>query len=248
MTLKEKAEVFLGLHKPGDPVILPTVWDAWSAKLVQEGGFAAITVGSHPLADSVGKGDGEGMDFADVTRRVREITAAVDIPVSVDLESGYGLKPGDLIEGLLEAGAVGFNIEDTVHREGKRLRAPQEHADLIAELRQAADGTGVHVVINARTDVIMRPDVTGDKIEEALSRLRLCATAGADVLYPVGVHNAETQRRLCSELPLPVNAIDFPEKASRAQYAELGAARVSFGPFLQRALTTEATRLFEAWR
>ncbi|MFC9994304.1 isocitrate lyase/phosphoenolpyruvate mutase family protein [Nocardia sp. NPDC127526] len=248
MTLKEKAATFLGLHKPGDPVILPTVWDAWSAKLVQEAGFSALTVGSHPLADSLGKGDGEGMAFADVTGRVREITTAVSIPVSVDLESGYGLKPFHIIEGLLDAGAVGFNIEDTVHSEGKRLREPQEHADLIAELRQVADATDVHVVINARTDVIMRPDVTGDKIEEALSRLRLCAAAGADVLYPVGVHDAETQRRLCAELPLPVNAIDFPEKATRAQYAELGAARISFGPFLQRALAAEANRLFEAWR
>ncbi|WP_234293587.1 isocitrate lyase/phosphoenolpyruvate mutase family protein, partial [Nocardia jinanensis] len=114
-TLPEKAAAFLALHRPGDPVILPTVWDAWSADLVQQEGFPALTVGSHPLANSVGKSDREGMAFADVLGRVREITAAVDVPVSVDLESGYGVEPAALIDGLLQAGAVGFNLEDTVH-------------------------------------------------------------------------------------------------------------------------------------
>ncbi|MEV6770735.1 isocitrate lyase/phosphoenolpyruvate mutase family protein [Nocardia sp. NPDC051030] len=250
MTLKEKAATFLELHKPGDPVILPTVWDAWSAKLVQEAGFRALTVGSHPLADSLGKADQEGMAFTDVLGRIREITATVDIPVSVDIESGYGLKPAQLVEGLLEAGAIALNIEDTVHGEGGRLRAPQEHADLVGELRQAADANGVHLVVNARTDVFMRPDTgtPAERLESALTRLRLAAEAGADVLYPVGLHEPEIQRTLCTELPLPVNAIGIPDQGSSSYFAELGVARVSFGPFLQRALTTEANRLLAAWK
>lgn len=250
MTLKEKAATFLELHQPGNPAILPTVWDAWSAKLVQDGGFAALTVGSHPLADSVGKHDQEGMAFTDVTGRIREITATVDIPVSVDVESGYALKPSQLVEGLLEAGAVGLNIEDTVHSEGGRLREPQEHADLVAELRQAADSNGVHLVINARTDVFMRPDTgtPAERLESALHRLRLAAAAGADVLYPVGRHDPETQRLLCTELPLPVNAIGIPDQGDRAYFAELGVARVSFGPFLQIALAAETNRLLQRWK
>ena len=113
--LAQRAEALLALHQPGNPVVLPTVWDAWSAKLAVSAGFVALTVGSHPVADSVGKPDGEGMSFDDLTTRVAQITSAVEVPVSVDVESGYGEAPGRLISGLLEAGAVGLNIEDTVH-------------------------------------------------------------------------------------------------------------------------------------
>ncbi|HEY9267713.1 MAG TPA: isocitrate lyase/phosphoenolpyruvate mutase family protein, partial [Mycobacterium sp.] len=128
--LKGRAETLLALHRPGDPVILPTVWDAWSARLAVDAGFAALTVGSHPVADSVGKPDNEGMTFDDLLTRVAQITAAVDVPISVDIESGYGEDPARLIEGLLSVGAVGLNIEDTVHSEGGRLRSADEHAEL----------------------------------------------------------------------------------------------------------------------
>ena len=156
--LQQRAASLLALHRPGDPVVLPTVWDAWSANLAVEAGFAALTIGSHPVADSVGKPDGEGMTFDDVLARVAQITGAVDVPVSVDVESGYGEPPERLIDGLLGVGAVGFNIEDTVHREGKRLRSVEEHAELVGRLRSAADAAGVHVVINARTDLFLRGD------------------------------------------------------------------------------------------
>ena len=106
--LAQRAEALLALHQPGNPVVLPTVWDAWSATLAVSAGFAALTVGSHPVADSVGKPDGEGMSFDDLTTRVAQITSAVEVPVSVDIESGYGEAPGRLISGLLEAGAVGL--------------------------------------------------------------------------------------------------------------------------------------------
>jgi len=104
--LQERAQALLALHQPGNPVILPTVWDAWSARLAVDTGFAALTVGSHPLADSVGKADQEGMTFDDVLTRVKQITAAVDVPISVDIESGYAQSPTRLITGLLDAGAV----------------------------------------------------------------------------------------------------------------------------------------------
>ena len=97
----------LALHQPGNPVILPTVWDAWSAKLAVDAGFSALTVGSHPVADSIGKADNEGMTFDDLLTRVAQITAAVDVPVSVDIESGYGEAPARLIDGPAGRGAVG---------------------------------------------------------------------------------------------------------------------------------------------
>jgi 2-methylisocitrate lyase-like PEP mutase family enzyme len=246
--LKERADELLALHQPGNPVILPTVWDAWSAKLAVDAGFAALTVGSHPMADSVGKSDAEGMTYDDVVARVSQITAAVDVPISVDIESGYGQSPARLISGLLEAGAVGCNIEDTVHSEGGRLRSATEHAELVAAMRRAADEADVHVVINARTDLFMRQDGDeGDRVDRAIARLTEAAAAGADVLYPVGFHDSDTLRRLASELPLPINAIARPEQDDPASFGPLGVARVSFGPFLQWALSEKAKELLQRW-
>ena len=247
--LQKHADALLALHVPGTPVVLPTVWDAWSARLAVDAGFAALTVGSHPVADSVGKPDGEGMSFDELTARVAQITGAVDVPISVDIESGYGETPQRIIDGLLSVGAVGFNIEDTVHKEGKRIRAAEEHAALVGELRRAADAADVHVVINARTDLFLRQDGDeADRFERAVSRLKLCADAGADSLYPVGRHDPDTLRRLTSELPLPVNAIALPDQDDPASFGPLGVGRISFGPFLQGALSARAGELLAPWR
>jgi 2-methylisocitrate lyase-like PEP mutase family enzyme len=246
--LKERAEALLALHRPGDPVVLPTVWDAWSARLAVDAGFAALTVGSHPVADSVGKADQEGMTFEDVLARVGQITAAVEVPVSVDLESGYAQPAARLIEGLLSAGAVGLNIEDSVHSEGGRLRSSGEHAELVGALRQAADAAGVHVVVNARTDLFLRQDGDeSDRVERAIARLTEAATAGADSLYPVGRHDPDTLRRLTSELSLPVNAIALPDQDDPASFGPLGVGRISFGPFFQRALAGTAAQMLQRW-
>jgi len=246
--LNERAERLLALHQPGNPVVLPTVWDAWSARLAVDAGFAALTVGSHPMADSVGKADQEGMTYDDVITRVKQITAAVDVPVSVDIESGYAESPTQLITGLLEAGAVGLNIEDTVHSEGGRLRSSSEHAELVGALRKAADATGVHVVINARTDLFLRQDGDeSDRVDRAIERLKEAAAAGADALYPVGRHDPDTLRRLATELPLPINAIALPDQDDPASFGPLGVGRISFGPFLQGVLSGRAKEILARW-
>ena len=246
--LQDRAAALLALHVPGNPAILPTVWDAWSAKLAVDAGFAALTVGSHPLADSVGKPDGEVMSFDDLTNRIAQITGAVDVPISVDIESGYGEAPKRLIEGLLSAGAVGLNIEDTVHKEGDRLRSAEEHAAVVGELRKAAYAADVHVVINARTDLFLRNDGDdADRVERAVARLRLAAEAGADSLYPAGCRDPETMKQLTAELPLPVNAIAHPDRDDPASFGPLGVGRISFGPYFQRALSLKARELLDAW-
>ena len=247
--LNERAAALLGMHQPGNPIILPTVWDAWSARISVDAGFTALTVGSRPVAESMGKSDGEGMSFADVLARVRQITGAVDVPVSVDIESGYAESPARLIEGLLDAGAVGLNIEDTVHSQDKRLRSAAEHADYVAALREAADTAGTHLVINARTDLFIRKDGDdADRIDRAIARLAECARAGADVLYPVGRHDADTLRRLAAELPLPVNALAAPDTDDPASFGALGIGRVSFGPLFQVALAKQAGSVLARWR
>jgi 2-methylisocitrate lyase-like PEP mutase family enzyme len=247
--LQERAAALLALHQPGNPVVLPTVWDAWSARLAVDAGFAALTVGSHPVADSIGRADNEGMTFDELLTRVVQITDAMDAPVSVDIESGYGEAPSRLIDGLLDAGAVGLNIEDTVHSEGGRLRSSAEHAELVGALRAAADASGVHVVVNARTDLFFREDGDeADRVDRAIARLTEAADAGADVLYPVGIHAPDTMRRLTSELPLPVNAIALPDQSDPASYGPLGVGRISFGPFLQRALADSAKEMLTRWQ
>ncbi len=248
VVLRERADAFLALHQPGNPVVLPTVWDAWSARLAVDAGFAGLTVGSHPVADSVGKADQEGMTFDDVVARVTQITAAVDVPVSVDIESGYGEPAVRLIEGLLEAGAVGLNIEDTVHSEGGRLRSSSEHAELVGALRAAADAAGVHVVVNARTDLFLRQDGDeSDRVDRAIARMKEAAAAGADSLYPVVINDPDTLRSLTSELPLPVNAIALPDESDLASFGPLGVGRISFGPFLQRALAKRGKEILANW-
>lgn len=249
MSLASKAQDLLALHQPGRPVVAPTVWDAWSARLAVDNGFAALTIGSGPVAAALGREDNEDLSLDQMLAQVALITGAVDVAVSADLESGYGAEPARIVDGLLAAGAVGLNLEDTVHGEGGRLRSSAEHAEFVGGLRAAADRAGVHVVINARTDILLKGIGEPDgRVAASIEKLRAAAEAGADVLYPVGFHDDDTLRRLTAELPLPVNAIARPEAGDLAHLAGLGVARISFGPFWQRAAAVAAAQLLGPWR
>ena len=250
--IADRAEQLLSLHHGGTTLVLPTVWDAWSAKAVVAAGFAALTIGSHPLADSRGQADNEGMTLADALDGIRQVTSSVDVPVSADVESGYGTDAAELVERVLDAGAAGINVEDTVHSEG-RMRSSAEHAEYIGALRSAADAAGVDLVINARTDVFLKPPGTfDDPLAEAVSRLQACEAAGARCVYPVLAPDANAIRTLVAELSGPVNVIADPVGGSSAGRLDdlraLGVQRVSFGPLLQQALTGSITDLVAAWR
>ena len=252
-SLSARAETLLALHHRSTPVVLPTVWDAWSARAAVASGFEALTVGSHPLADSLGSGDGEQMSLDEALAGIARITAAVDVPVSADMESGYDTAPAELVERVLEAGAVGVNIEDTVHSQG-RLRGAQEHADYIAGIRAAADGAGVHLVINGRTDVFKTEEQIPDRLAEAITRLNLLEAAGADSLYPVGVPDTATLEALLAAVSTPLNVTAHPVKGAipdgldLARLTELGVHRVSYGPLLQAALADHLGEVTKAWR
>ena len=247
-----KASELLNMHHTGATLVLPTVWDAWSARAVVDAGFAALSVGSHPLADSRGQQDNEGMTLADALDGVRRITSAVDVPVTADLESGYDTPAAELVERVLEAGAVGINIEDTVHSEG-RLREVQEHADYIGALRAAADEAGVELVINARTDAFIGKHATfDDPVAEALRRCQACEAAGARCVYPVRVPDNATLRTMLAELSGPLNVTAHPVQGSMSgsfeELKDAGVQRVTFGPLLMIALTDKITELVEPWR
>ncbi|MCF6376622.1 isocitrate lyase/phosphoenolpyruvate mutase family protein [Nocardioides KLBMP 9356] len=248
-----KATALLELHHTGTTLVLPNVWDAWSARAVAEAGFGALSIGSHPLADSRGQGDNEDMSIDDALDGIRRICSAVpDVPVTADMESGYGVAPAELVERLLEAGAVGLNIEDTVHSEGGRMRSVAEHADYIGKIRQAADSAGVDVVVNARTDAYLKKDRFDDPTAEAITRLRACEEAGARCVYPVGAPDADALQRLLDALAGPVNVIANPRKGSAAGSLEdlqaMGVHRVTFGPLLQKELAPDLAALVAPWK
>jgi len=248
--LARQATALLAMHE--DFVVLPTAWDAWSARTLVDAGFGAISIGSHPLADSRGQDDNEGMSLDDAMEGIARITASVDVPVTADVESGYGAAPAELIDRLLAAGAVGLNVEDTVHGEG-RMREAQEHADYVAGLREAADAAGVDVVINARTDAFARPELHGgDPLEEAVLRMRLAERAGARSLYPVRPPSAAALQAIITQVSLPVNVTAHPVKGSVVggidEIRASGARRVTFGPLLQMALTESIQELVRPWR
>ncbi len=236
------------LHAGPGPLVLPTVWDAWSAKVAEGVGFTALTIGSHPLADALGSQDGEHLELEQVFAAVRPIIAAVGVPVSVDLESGYGHPPADLVAGLVEVGAAGLNIEDTVHREGRRVRTAEEHAAYVAGLREAADAAAVPLVINGRTDLFMHADDKHAVLDEAVARLRGLVEAGADTVYPVRVQSDDDLvAAVCRAMPVPVNVTAHPVDDSLAHLAGLGVRRITFGPRLQAALTDYSRDIESRW-
>lgn len=239
-------------HGSGGLLVLPTVWDTWSARIAVDAGFAGVTVGSHPVADAIGSADGENMEFAEYLKVVSRITGAVDVPVSVDVESGYGLEPAELIARLLEAGAVGANIEDVVHGEGKRVRDRQEHADYIAGARSAADEADIPFVINGRTDAVkLGTDVFADPLAEAEARIALMEDAGARAVYPVGLSTAAQVERLVQAVTVPLNVTAHPVNGHGAGdvtvLRSLGVRRVSFGPLWQKWLGEVSAEKLSAW-
>lgn len=247
--LATRARTLADLHADRRPLVLPTVWDVWSARVAVDAGFEALTIGSHPLADSRGFSDNEGMTLADVVAAVRPITAAVDVPISVDLEAGYGRSPQDLVEALLEAGGVGLNIEDTVHSEGGRVRSTQEHARLVADLRSAATAADVPVWINGRTDLFLHAEDRASVLDEAVERLRALVTAGADSVYPVRIQDDPALiEAVVAAVDVPVNCTAHPIRHDLASFARLGVGRITFGPLLQAALTDQIRSMVADWQ
>lgn len=245
----ERAERLKQLHGEHQPLVLPTVWDVWSARVAVEAGFASLTIGSHPLARARGAADHEGLTFEEVIAAVRPIIAAVEVPVSVDLEAGYGREPADVIAGLVEAGGAGLNLEDTVHSEGGRVRTTEEHAEYIGGLRAAADDAGIGIFVNARTDLFMHADDPRAVLDEAIARLRALVDSGADSVYPVRIQDDdELIRAIVEAVDVPVNTTAHPTKHDLERFRRLGVGRVTFGPLLQAALTDATHDMLAAWR
>ncbi|MGC0384627.1 isocitrate lyase/PEP mutase family protein [Streptomyces sp. SAI-129] len=220
--------VFRALHHgrvPDDPLVLPGPWDAASARVFAEAGFPALATPSAGVAASLGYEDGRTPAdemFAAVARIVR----AVDVPVSADVEGGYGLAPKELVERLLEAGVVGCNLEDSTREGG--LKDPAEHAEWLAGVREEA---GDRLFLNARIDTFVRGV---DDPGAAIGRAAAYVAAGADCVYPIAAPVAVLPL-LRAGIQGPVNVVAHPGQGpSPAELGGLGATRITFGPGLQR--------------
>ncbi|WP_407699031.1 isocitrate lyase/PEP mutase family protein [Streptomyces katsurahamanus] len=231
-TLLDKARLFRSLHTPGRPVILPNAWDAASARVFADSGALAVATTSAGVAWSLGHGDGDHLGRDQALAAIARITAAVAVPVSADIERGYAADPAGVAEtvrGVLAAGAVGVNLEDT-------LRPVAEQSERIAAARGAADEAGIPLFVNARIDTHRLPP--GDRtawLEETLTRAHAYAEAGADGIFVLGALDAGTVKNLAAASRLPVNIAVGPGTLSVPELAEAGAARVSAGSSIAEA-------------
>jgi len=230
-----KAEQFHALHVPGRPLVLFNAWDAGSAKAVAAAGAAAIATGSWSVAAANGFADGENMPLDFALANLERIVNAVDLPVTIDLESGYGKQPDQVATTALraiQAGAVGCNLEDSYPENGS-LRPPEEMAHRIGAVRAVAAGLELPFFINARTDVFLRADPASHSdamLDQALLRAHAYARAGASGFFVPGLADPRLIARVVEEAPLPINIMVTDGTPTLQQMAELGVARVSHGP------------------
>ena len=239
-TQTAKARLFRQMHDRSHVLLLPNAWDAGSARVFAGAGALAIATTSAGVAWSLGYADGENAPLNEVLAATARITRAVELPVSADIESGYGATAdavADTVRAFIARGVVGINIEDGLHAPGA-LRLIEDGVARIHAARAAADQAGVPVVINARTDTYMLGlgDSAAARYDETVRRGRAYLAAGADCFYPIGLADAGILENLVRTFNAPVNVAARPGLPDMAELARLGIARVS----LATRLTTIA--------
>jgi len=244
-TQQDSAGKLRALHAAG-VLVLPNAWDAGSAAVIALAGAQAIATTSGGIAWSVGRHDGQGLTRAEMIQRIREIVAAVTIPVTADIEGGYGPGPEDVAltaEAAIAAGAVGVNIEDS-HAPGGPLFDPAEQAERIQAARVASASAGLPgLFINARTDVFLYGiGAPQARLDHVLTRSSAYAKAGADGLFVPGLTDLQAITELAEASPLPVNVMAGPGAPPVAELAAAGVRRVSIGTAITQAAYTLANR------
>jgi 2-methylisocitrate lyase-like PEP mutase family enzyme len=247
--LREKAEKLRALHRAGRPLVLVNAWDAASARIAAKAGSAAIATTSAGIAFASGYPDGEKIPRDRMLEAVARICAAVSLPVTADVEAGYGDTPEDLrhtANKVLDAGAVGMNLEDGTDRPEAPLADLALQIDKIRAVREAARSRGVPIVLNARTDVYLdRVGPEPGRLAEAIRRAEAYRDAGADCTFVPGVTDPATIGELVRRLGCPVNILAVAGSPSIGELAKLGVARVSLGSGPMRAAMTLVQRLAE---
>lgn len=234
--MTQKAELFNELHRKGNPLILFNIWDAGSARAVEEAGARAIATGSWSVAAANGFADGQKLPLELALANLERIAESVSLPVTLDFEGGYAgddlARLKENIGKVIDAGAVGINFEDQIVG-GSGLYTIEAQAARIRAVREAAEARRFPLFINARTDVFLKtpPAEHGSgQLDEAVARAAAYAQAGASGLFAPGLRNSEFIGKLCKSSPIPVNIMVLPETPPNVALAALGVARISYGP------------------
>jgi 2-methylisocitrate lyase-like PEP mutase family enzyme len=232
----ERARSFNGLHG-GRLLLLPNAWDAASARVFAAEGFPALATTSAGVAWSLGRQDGERLAREEMLGAIRRIVSAVSVPVSADIEAGYGETPAQVAETIsmvIQAGAVGVNLEDGLgHRE---LRQMDEQGERIRAARAAAETAGVPLYINARVDAfLLRIGDAEQCLQVSMERARAYLDAGADGVYLLGLADLSAVRRFLTEVPARLNLMASPQLPALAELEQAGVARVSLATAAMRA-------------
>jgi 2-methylisocitrate lyase-like PEP mutase family enzyme len=235
-TQQSKAELFARLHQGPELLVLANSWDVASSRLVEAAGFPAVATSSAGVAWALGYADGERISRDEMIDMVRRVAAAVRVPVTADMEAGYGPTAEAVAETMraaLDAGAVGLNIEDSDAKAGHRLLDRGLAVERIHAAREAADRAGIKAVINARTDAFFPSSMAeGDRFAEAVARANAYRKAGAGSLFVPFVADRDIIGRLAREIDGPLNILARPGSPSLAELKALGVARVSIGGVL----------------
>lgn len=233
-TQQQYAETFHGLHRKGDPLILFNAWDVATAKAIANTS-PAVATSSWAVASALGYADGEDVPLDMVTGLVARMTASVSIPVSIDLEAGYGDTPeaaAASVAKILSAGAIGINIEDGLFDGKRQLASPDQHAAKIKAVRDAAQKLGIHLFINARTDPFLLKFGSPDEcLNDAVKRAKAYADAGADGIFVPGLTDLALIEKFVQLTPLPVNIMVTQGLPEIPDLARVGVRRVSLGPW-----------------
>jgi 2-methylisocitrate lyase-like PEP mutase family enzyme len=242
----DRARYFRQLHA-SRPLVLPNAWDAASARVIELAGAVAIATTSAGVSCALGRGDGQRLTRAEMLAAIRRIVEAVSVPVTADIESGYGSGStqdvAETVQALVAMGVVGINLEDSPGRDGRTLLEPDVQAERISAAREAALAAGGDLVINARTDVYLLQDgAPGTRFGATVQRANLYRAAGADCLFVPGVIDRATIGALVEELAGPLNVMAMPGAPSTSQLGQLGVARVSVGPAIAQAALATARR------
>lgn len=227
----DRADQLRRLHDGPDVLVLLNAWDVASARVVERSGFKAVATTSSAVAATYGYPDGQAMPVDDMLAVVARIAAAVDVPVTADMEAGFGLAPDVLAERLVSAGAAGLNYEDTDHDAGREsLVEPAVHAERVAAIKAAV---GDALVVNARVDTYL---IGSKDFDDAVARATAYRDAGADSIFVPGVTDEATISRLVDAIESPLNVLARPETPPLPRLRELGVRRVSVGGGALRAV------------
>lgn len=236
---RKKAEALRALHSARQVLLLANVWDVASARIIEQGGFPALATSSAGVAFSQGYPDGEKIPPRRMIAVIARIAAAIRVPLTADVEAGYGRTPEDAARTageVIEAGAVGMNLEDATGDAAHPLADLAVQLEKIRAVRQASEKAGVPLVLNARTDVyLLEVGEPGSRYDETVRRLAAFRDAGADCVFVPGLSDPPSIARLVADLKCPVNILVVPGSPSVAQLATLGVKRISLGSGPMRA-------------